>query len=50
MREAWVGPDDATVEEEWFERALSFHRYYWATGTRGDHDDPVLQRVGTASR
>ena len=27
--------------------ALSFHRYYWETGTRGDHDDPVLQRVGT---
>ena len=47
MREAWVAANDAAVEEEWFGRALSFHRYYWETGTRGDHDDPVLQRVGT---
>ncbi len=47
MREAWVAADDTAVEEEWFGRALSFHRYYWETGTRGDHDDPVLQRVGT---
>jgi probable F420-dependent oxidoreductase len=47
MREAWVAGTDAAVEGEWFERALRFHRYYWETGTRGDHDDPVLQRVGT---
>ena len=47
MREAWVASTDAAVEEEWFARALRFHRYYWETGTRGDHDDPVLQRVGT---
>jgi probable F420-dependent oxidoreductase len=47
MREAWVAISDAAVEEEWFGRALSFHRYYWETGTRGDQDDPVLQRVGT---
>jgi probable F420-dependent oxidoreductase len=47
MREAWVGQNDKEVEDEWFERALSFHRYYWETGTRGDNEDPVLQRVGT---
>ena len=47
MREGWVATSDEAVEEEWFRRALSFHRYYWETGTRGDHDDPVLQRVGT---
>jgi probable F420-dependent oxidoreductase len=46
MREGWVAGSDAAVEEEWFGRALAFHRYYWETGTRGDHDDPVLQRVG----
>jgi probable F420-dependent oxidoreductase len=46
MREAWVAGDDAAVEEEWYGRALSFHRYYWDTGTRGDHDDPILQRIG----
>ena len=47
MREAWVGPDDRSVEDEWYGRALSFHRYYWETGTKGDDHDPVLQRVGT---
>jgi probable F420-dependent oxidoreductase len=47
MREAWVGANDREVEDEWFGRALSFHRYYWETGTRGDIEDPVLQRVGT---
>ena len=47
MREAWVAQDDAAIEAEWFGRALSFHRYYWETGTRGDQHDPVLQRVGT---
>ncbi len=46
MREAWVGEDDAAVENEWYGRALSFHRYYWETGTKGDEHDPVLQRVG----
>jgi alkanesulfonate monooxygenase SsuD/methylene tetrahydromethanopterin reductase-like flavin-dependent oxidoreductase (luciferase family) len=47
MREAWVGETDADVERDWFGRALSFHRYYWETGTKGDDHDPVLQRVGT---
>jgi probable F420-dependent oxidoreductase len=47
MREAWVGVDDQAVEDEWYGRALSFHRYYWDAGTRGDDHDPVLQRVGT---
>ncbi len=47
MREAWVAQDDAAIEADWFDRALSFHRYYWETGTRGDQHDPVLQRVGT---
>lgn len=47
MREAWVAEDDDAIEQEWFGRALSFHRYYWETGTRGDQEDPVLQRVGT---
>ena len=37
---------DEAVERDWFGRALSFHRYYWEAGTRGDEDDPVLQRVG----
>ena len=46
MREAWVGPSDEAVERDWFGRALSFHRYYWEAGTRGDETDPVLQRVG----
>jgi alkanesulfonate monooxygenase SsuD/methylene tetrahydromethanopterin reductase-like flavin-dependent oxidoreductase (luciferase family) len=46
MREAWVGEDDRAVEQEWYGRALSFHRYYWETGTKGDEHDPVLQRVG----
>lgn len=45
-REAWVGEDDAAVEREWYARALSFHRYYWETGTKGDDHDPILQRVG----
>lgn len=45
MREAWVGADDAEVEREWYPRALSFHRYYWEAGTKGDESDPVLQRV-----
>lgn len=47
MREGWVAGSDVAVEDEWFGRALAFHRYYWETGTRGDHDDPVLRRVGT---
>ena len=46
MREGWVGENDAAVEREWYHRALSFHRYYWETGTKGDEHDPVLQRVG----
>ena len=46
MREAWVAPTVAGIEEEWLPRALAFHRYYWETGTRGDEGDPVLQRVG----
>lgn len=45
MREAWVGESDAEVEAEWYPRALSFHRYYWDAGTKGDEHDPVLQRV-----
>jgi alkanesulfonate monooxygenase SsuD/methylene tetrahydromethanopterin reductase-like flavin-dependent oxidoreductase (luciferase family) len=45
MREAWVGADDTEVEREWYPRALSFHRYYWEAGTKGDESDPVLQRV-----
>lgn len=45
MREAWVGETDAEVEAEWYQRALSFHRYYWDAGTKGDDHDPVLQRV-----
>ena len=45
MREAWVGENDAEVEREWYPRALSFHRYYWDAGTKGDDHDPVLQRV-----
>lgn len=45
MREAWVGDSDADVEREWYQRALSFHRYYWEAGTKGDDHDPVLQRV-----
>lgn len=45
MREAWVGETDADVESEWYPRALSFHRYYWEAGTKGDEADPVLQRV-----
>ena len=46
MREAWVADSDREVEAEWYGRALSFHRYYWETGTKGDEHDPVLQRVG----
>lgn len=46
MREAWVGESDAEVEKEWYHRALSFHRYYWETGTPGDEADPILQRIG----
>ncbi len=45
MRKAWVGETDAEVETEWYPRALSFHRYYWDAGTKGDHEDPILQRV-----
>lgn len=45
MREAWVAESDADVEREWYERALGFHRYYWEAGTRGDPEDPVLQRI-----
>ena len=45
MREAWVGADDAEVEQEWYHRALSFHRYYWDAGTKGDEADPVLRRI-----
>ena len=45
MREGWVGETDAEVEAEWYQRALSFHRYYWDAGTKGDDHDPVLQRV-----
>jgi probable F420-dependent oxidoreductase len=45
MREAWVEHTDAEVEREWYPRALSFHRYYWEAGTKGDDHDPVLQRV-----
>ena len=45
MREGWVGQTDAEVEAEWYQRALSFHRYYWDAGTKGDDHDPVLQRV-----
>lgn len=44
-RECWVGENDAEVEQEWYQRALAFHRYYWDAGTRGDDDDRVLQRV-----
>jgi probable F420-dependent oxidoreductase len=47
MREAWVAGSDAEVEAEWYGRALSFHRYYWEAGTKGDDHDPVLQRVGS---
>jgi alkanesulfonate monooxygenase SsuD/methylene tetrahydromethanopterin reductase-like flavin-dependent oxidoreductase (luciferase family) len=46
MREGWVGENDHEIETEWYGRALSFHRYYWATGTKGDDHDPILQRVG----
>lgn len=46
MREGWVGENDAAVEREWYHRALSFHRYYWETGTKGDEHDPLLQRIG----
>ncbi|MGI9621433.1 MAG: LLM class flavin-dependent oxidoreductase [Acidimicrobiales bacterium] len=46
MREAWVSPTRAGVEEDWLGRAFKFHRYYWETGTKGDEHDPVLQRVG----
>jgi probable F420-dependent oxidoreductase len=45
MREAWVGASDEEVEREWYQRALSFHRYYWDAGTKGDGHDPLLQRV-----
>lgn len=45
MREAWVAESDAGVEREWYQRALSFHRYYWEAGTQGDPSDPILQRV-----
>ncbi len=41
-----MAEDDDAIEQEWFGRALSFHRYYWGAGTRGDQEDPVLQRVG----
>jgi probable F420-dependent oxidoreductase len=45
MREAWVAPTEAQVEEEYLSRALAFHRYYWEAGTPGDDRDPVLKRV-----
>jgi len=50
MREGWVAPTRERVEEEWLDRALAFHKYYWEAGTRGDESDPVLQRVGAGER
>lgn len=46
MREAWVSRDRSAIENDWLQRALAFHKYYWETGTRGDESDPVLQRIG----
>ena len=45
MREAWVAPTAAEVERDWLASALGFHKFYWEAGTKGDADDPVLQRV-----
>lgn len=45
MRETWAAASQETVEEQWFGPAREFHKYYWHAGTRGDADDPVLQRV-----
>lgn len=45
MRETWAAPTQEIVEEQWFGPAREFHKYYWHAGTRGDGDDPVLQRV-----
>lgn len=52
MRQAWTAPTAAAVEEEWLDSALAFHRLYWkaSTGTLGDKDDPVLQRVAAGER
>jgi probable F420-dependent oxidoreductase len=50
MREAWVAPTAAMVERDWLEGALGFHKYYWEAGTRGDEEDPVLQRVAQGER
>jgi probable F420-dependent oxidoreductase len=49
MRETWVAEDRHGLSE-WLGRALSFHKYYWETGTRGDESDPVLQRVGAGEQ
>jgi len=45
MRETWAAPTQEIVEEQWFGPARAFHKYYWHAGTRGDAEDPVLQRV-----
>ncbi|MEY2627298.1 MAG: hypothetical protein RJB08_1057 [Actinomycetota bacterium] len=45
MRETWAAPTQEIVEEQWFAPAREFHKYYWHAGTRGDAEDPVLQRV-----
>jgi probable F420-dependent oxidoreductase len=50
LREAWVAESDALVEQQWLDRALEFHRYYWEAGTKGDEDDPILQRVAAGER
>ncbi len=50
MRETWAAPTQAQVEEEWFAHALEFHKYYWHAGTRGDGEDPVLQRVADGEK
>ncbi|MCC6382281.1 MAG: LLM class flavin-dependent oxidoreductase [Dehalococcoidia bacterium] len=50
MRQAWAAPTPAAVESEWFESSLAFHRLYWKAGTRGDENDPVLQRVAAGER
>jgi alkanesulfonate monooxygenase SsuD/methylene tetrahydromethanopterin reductase-like flavin-dependent oxidoreductase (luciferase family) len=45
MRETWAAASQEVVEEQWFGPAREFHKYYWHAGTRGDAEDPVLQRV-----
>ncbi len=50
MREAWVAPTKKLVEDNWLEHALKFHRYYWEAGTKGDENDPVLQRVAAGEK